>query len=640
MSVEASVYWQGQEYIIKQVVSAHSSGVNTIQVTAVHVAYEVSRVRQRQVKTGTLTYSVNDVLAFYLSGNKLGFTWQVIGNFDKQQITDLGNSSGKDMLSKIASTWSDAVFWPDNKNIRIYQHDAIAKNLGNRIDYLHNTSEVKLTYDSTGLVNQVKVYGKQKENTGTDSDKTEYYFTPFLVTDEQSVKQWELHPGDDISDERFTNASTMRAYALAKMTSEPPLTIETSEQRAGEPALMEIRRLEIRPSGFATQVEIVAYKYYPLDKAKPTEVTLNNRAKTILNYKKAGSDALDKALAALKAQRKAILQAAENSQRSYDSRLGGTQVNQSRKSVKAIAAKAVAKSSDLPLYTLHVVADNPDFNLPKGAKFAVTTKAEGVMGLDPYINNWITANNLFVYDQIKQFIGTIKGEPGDPGKDGADGQSAYQLWLAQGNTGTEQDFLQSLVGQPGAPGAKGDPGKQGSKGDKGEPGSPGKAATIAVGTVTTGNADSKAQVTNAGTASAAKFSFVIPKGDRGQAGATGPKGDTGARGPAGKDAASLVIDQGKASNGRAVDNPPSYYQKGYPAKETKEFKQTAALKVPLIKGQTSTFGILTTRVPGTDTTFGRPRQIFEPSQATRPLTYVRIGLSDSKWSSWELLTTW
>lgn len=462
LSVEASIYWQGQEYIVKQIVSAHSSGVNTIQVTAVHVAYEVSRVRQRQVKTGTLTYSINDVLAFYLSGNKLGFTWQVIGNFDKQQITDLGNSSGKDMLSKIASTWSDAVFWPNNKNIRIYQHDAIAKNLGNRIDYLHNTSEVKLTYDSTGLVNQVKVYGKQKENTGTDSDKTEYYFTPFLVTDEQSVKQWELHPGDDISDERFTNASTMRAYALAKMTSEPPLTIETSEQRAGEPALMEIRRLEIRPSGFATQVEIVAYKYYPLDKAKPTEVTLNNRAKTILNYKKAGSDALDKALAALKAQRKAILQAAENSQRSYDSRLAGTPVIADKK--PKMAVRAAAPRDDLPLYTLKVAGDNPDFGLPKGSQFAVQTKADGVLGLAGYISNWLTNNNQFVFNQIKNLIGTIKGDPGEPGSPGKDGQSAYQLWLAQGNQGSEQDFLQSLVGKPGNPGEPGTPGKDGDDG--------------------------------------------------------------------------------------------------------------------------------------------------------------------------------
>ncbi|WP_225367657.1 phage tail protein [Ligilactobacillus salivarius] len=66
------------------------------------------------------TYTVNDVLAFYLDGNKNGFSYQVIGNFDKQQITDLGNTNGKDMISKILSTWENAIFYPDNRNIRIY----------------------------------------------------------------------------------------------------------------------------------------------------------------------------------------------------------------------------------------------------------------------------------------------------------------------------------------------------------------------------------------------------------------------------------------------------------------------------------------------------------------------------------------
>lgn len=41
------------------------------------------------------------------------------------------------------------------------------------------------------------------------------------------------------------------------------------------------------------------------------------------------------------------------------------------------------------------------------------------------------------------------------GYDGADGKSAYQIWLDNGNTGTEQDFLNSLKGQDGADGKDG-----------------------------------------------------------------------------------------------------------------------------------------------------------------------------------------
>lgn len=56
----------------------------------------------------------------------------------------------------------------------------------------------------------------------------------------------------------------------------------------------------------------------------------------------------------------------------------------------------------------------------------------------------------------------------------------------------------------------------------GPQGTTGNAATIAVGTVTTGAAGSSAVITNAGTSSAAVFNFTIPQGVQGTTGNTGP----------------------------------------------------------------------------------------------------------------------
>ena len=53
------------------------------------------------------------------------------------------------------------------------------------------------------------------------------------------------------------------------------------------------------------------------------------------------------------------------------------------------------------------------------------------------------------------------------GGEGAAGASAYELWLAQGNTGTVVDFLNSLIGAPGAQGAAGATGPQGAAGNDG-----------------------------------------------------------------------------------------------------------------------------------------------------------------------------
>jgi len=45
--------------------------------------------------------------------------------------------------------------------------------------------------------------------------------------------------------------------------------------------------------------------------------------------------------------------------------------------------------------------------------------------------------------------------PGDPGSPGPEGESAYDLWILEGNVGTEQDFLDSLVGPAGPEGPSG-----------------------------------------------------------------------------------------------------------------------------------------------------------------------------------------
>lgn len=66
----------------------------------------------------------------------------------------------------------------------------------------------------------------------------------------------------------------------------------------------------------------------------------------------------------------------------------------------------------------------------------------------------------------------------------------------------------------------------GAKGDTGT------AATIAVGTVTTGAAGSSAAVTNAGTSGAAVLNFTIPQGVQGIQGIQGIQGPQGVQGPA------------------------------------------------------------------------------------------------------------
>ena len=68
-------------------------------------------------------------------------------------------------------------------------------------------------------------------------------------------------------------------------------------------------------------------------------------------------------------------------------------------------------------------------------------------------------------------------------------------------------------------GATGDTGAEGPVGPTGETGPTGAAATITIGSVTTGDPGTEASVTNSGTSEDAVFDFVIPRGEPGGGGA-------------------------------------------------------------------------------------------------------------------------
>ena len=81
------------------------------------------------------------------------------------------------------------------------------------------------------------------------------------------------------------------------------------------------------------------------------------------------------------------------------------------------------------------------------------------------------------------------------------------------------------------------------KGDKGD------AATLDVGTTTTGLPGTDASVVNSGSTSAAIFDFTIPRGDKGEKGDKGDTGDTGIDWQGAWSAGTYTVTQGVSHNG-------------------------------------------------------------------------------------------
>ena len=115
----------------------------------------------------------------------------------------------------------------------------------------------------------------------------------------------------------------------------------------------------------------------------------------------------------------------------------------------------------------------------------------------------VTKNVTFANLKAKVSEDVQDGEDGATGPAGADGDSAYQIWLDEGNSGTEADFLLSLKGDTGATGPAGPQGPQGEVGPDGETGPQGDTGPQG------------------------------PAGPMGPQGDTGPQGEVGETGPQG-----------------------------------------------------------------------------------------------------------
>ena len=160
------------------------------------------------------------------------------------------------------------------------------------------------------------------------------------------------------------------------------------------------------------------------------------------------------------------------------------------------------------------------------ATVQVGTVSTGQPGTQASVSNSGTANDAILNFTIPQ------GEKGETGPQGPKGDTGSQG--IQGDTGPQGPKGDTGdTGPQGPKGDTGDTGPQGPKGDTGDTGPQGPAgaaATVQVGTVSTGQPGTQASVNNSGTTKDAILNFTIPRGDTGP---QGPKGDTGETGPQG-----------------------------------------------------------------------------------------------------------
>ncbi len=270
---ENSVFFNGQEFIVKQMgVSAEGAAI-TKTVTATHIYYTMQDGFQYDTITGTR--SINQLLAHVFKPDNRGFTWNVVDlnkKFLPVEQENFRNGNYLKLVEEILKDY-DAIVIPDNKNLTFFPRSEYGKKTEEQIRYKYNTDSVKFDIDTLNLKTQIKGFGKKKE------DDT-YYFTPITYTSKQSEK-WGIRVQSPVSDDRYTVSGNMLERLKQDLQDYPTITGTVTMKWRVEPNKGDYVAFVYEPLGINTYIQVVGIKTYPAIPNKPPEITLSNTKKTM-----------------------------------------------------------------------------------------------------------------------------------------------------------------------------------------------------------------------------------------------------------------------------------------------------------------------------------------------------------------------
>ncbi|MFS1178517.1 phage tail protein [Enterococcus lactis] len=271
---ENSVFFNGQEFIVKQMgVSAEGAAI-TKTVTATHIYYTMQDGFQYDTITGTR--SINQLLAHVFKPDNRGFTWNVVDpnkKFLPVEQENFGNGNYLKLVEEILKDY-DAIVIPDNKSLTFFPRSEYGKKTEEQIRYKYNTDSVKFDIDTLNLKTQIKGFGKKKE------DDT-YYFTPITYTSKQSGK-WGIRVQSPVNDDRYTVSGNMLERLKQDLQDYPTIITGTVTMKwRVEPNKGDYVAFVYEPLGVNTYIQVVGIKTYPAMPNKPPEITLSNTKKTM-----------------------------------------------------------------------------------------------------------------------------------------------------------------------------------------------------------------------------------------------------------------------------------------------------------------------------------------------------------------------
>lgn len=270
---ESSIFYRGQEFIIKQLSDSGEGSSLYKTVVATHVYYSIAEGYQYETVTGRRT--MRQLLAHIFAAGNRGFSWDLVdphNTLGSRDVENFGDDSYLGLINKLLSDFG-AVVIPDNRRLTFYPAGSYGQQTEQQIRYKHNTDEVRFDIDTLSLRTQIRGFG------GTDDDDREY-FAPITYTSPESAK-WGIRIQQPVRDERYQVATNMRERLIRELQDQPAITGVVTLKWATEINKGDFVPFIYEPLNVNTYIQVVGYKKYPAIPNKPPEIILSNTKKTM-----------------------------------------------------------------------------------------------------------------------------------------------------------------------------------------------------------------------------------------------------------------------------------------------------------------------------------------------------------------------
>lgn len=268
---ESSIFYDGQEFVIKKMTSAGAGAKHIKSVTATHVSFNMQDQFRYEVLTGKLTIQACLKHIFGVDQNKVnsaGFSWEVIGSFISIEQENFGANDWLNLMLEVQKDYMSTMI-PDNKHL-VFRVSDFGEKTENEIRYRENTNEIQFDIDTLNLRTQIRGSGKKDED-GND------LFPPVTYTS-PDADRWGVRIADPVEDERYTDAASLTARLKNDLQDQPEISGSVTLTKIYNVNKCDYVMIIYEPLGIKIDVKICGFKKYPF-LMKPPEITISNRKK-------------------------------------------------------------------------------------------------------------------------------------------------------------------------------------------------------------------------------------------------------------------------------------------------------------------------------------------------------------------------